>query len=42
MFESDTAATQMAKAPQQETTTAPGITDAYLREQLEKRRVVRL
>jgi|HubBroStandDraft_2_1064218.scaffolds.fasta_scaffold07875_2 sigma-B regulation protein RsbU (phosphoserine phosphatase) len=40
MFESDSAATQRAKIPQQATRTVPGITDAYLREQLEKRRVV--
>ena len=40
MLESDGAATQMAKVPQQATRTVPGITDAYLREQLEKRRVV--
>jgi phosphoserine phosphatase RsbU/P len=40
MIESDSAATQSAKIPRQETSTAAGITDAYLREQLEKRRAV--
>jgi phosphoserine phosphatase RsbU/P len=40
MFESDHVATQTAKYSQPETRTVPGVTDPYLREQLEKRRVV--
>jgi sigma-B regulation protein RsbU (phosphoserine phosphatase) len=38
MPESDSAATQMARVSQQEKQTVPGISDSYLREQLEKRR----
>jgi phosphoserine phosphatase RsbU/P len=40
MFESDSAATQNVKISQPETRTVPGVTDPYLREQLEKRRGV--
>lgn len=40
MFESDSAATQNVKISQPEARTAPGVTDPYLREQLEKRRGV--
>jgi sigma-B regulation protein RsbU (phosphoserine phosphatase) len=40
MFQSESAATQTAKISQPETRIAPGITDPYIREQLEKRRVV--
>jgi phosphoserine phosphatase RsbU/P len=40
MFGSDSAATQNAKILQDETRTMQGVTDPYLREQLEKRRVV--
>ena len=38
MPESDSAATQTAKISEMERHTVPGITDPYLREQLEKRR----
>ncbi len=40
MFESDSAAAQNATISQPETRTVPGVTDPYLREQLEKRRAV--
>ena len=40
MFESESAATQNAKISQPETRTVSGVTDLYIREQLEKRRVV--
>jgi phosphoserine phosphatase RsbU/P len=40
MLESDSAATQDARISQSATGTVPGITDPYLREQLEKRRAV--
>jgi len=40
MFESDSHATQNPKISQPESRTVPGVTDPYLREQLEKRRAV--
>ncbi len=40
MFESDSTATQSAKISQPGTRPVPGVTDTYLREQLEKRRAV--
>lgn len=40
MFESDSPATQNPKVSQSESRTVPGVTDPYLREQLEKRRAV--